>query len=59
MNIPTPSEPRHITITEVCVYAVDKNGEKRKINVTGFPTMHGVLDCETGTLILEPKEGEN
>lgn len=56
MNIPTPSEPRKITITEICVYAVDENGEKHTIDITGFPTIHGTLDCETGTLILDPKE---
>ena len=55
MNHPTPSELRNITITDICVYAVDENGEKHKIDITGFPTIHGTLDCETGTLILEPK----
>ena len=39
MNIPTPSELRKITITDICVYAVDENGEKHKIDITGFQTI--------------------
>lgn len=57
MNKPTPSELRKITITNICVYAVDENGEKHKIDITGFQIIHGTLDCETGTLILEPNGG--
>lgn len=57
MNIPTPSELLPITSDELFVLAIGENGEVCKVNTNGYPVMRGTLDCETGTLILEPKEG--
>lgn len=56
MNKPTPSEPRKITSDKLFVLAIGENGEVCKVNTDGYPVMRGTLNCETGTLILEPKE---
>lgn len=58
MNIPIPSDPRTITSNKLFVLAIGENGEVCKVNTDGYPVMRGTLNCETGTLILEPKRGE-